>query len=94
VSLYSDLLAYKGSKLQRRELRAEIRNGLGTSSDAVPTAYGALRAAERLSRLLELATGGKLFLRVHNARELSPRNFTEAREWLRDELRTHGVDVP
>lgn len=64
---YEDF-AYEGTKTRRREERRDIRTILGTSSDAAPNVHQALRAAEHLSQLLSLATGGAYRLTITDKR--------------------------
>ena len=52
------------TKGRRRELRSSIRNILGTSSDTAPDVYTTLLAANKLQRLLDLASGGRYGLAV------------------------------
>lgn len=60
----------------RRELRRDIRNALGPSSDGAPEGPQVLRAARQMAELLELATNGRygLMLTDSNGRV---RSFTD-----------------
>jgi hypothetical protein len=60
--------AFGGTLVRRRELRSAIRNVLGTSRDAAPGAYVALRAAHYLDQLLLNATAGEFRIAVKKRR--------------------------
>lgn len=75
----SEILAYDGTKTRRKEHRRDVRNVLGTSSDAAPNAVETLRAARSLSALLLDATAGtmELVVKVRAPGQL-PLTFHEA----------------
>ena len=58
--------ATPGTATRRRELRRLIRNRLGASSRPAPELADVLVAADCLSELLLLASGGQMSLRVRN----------------------------
>ena len=55
---------YTDTKTRRRDIRRLVRGYLGTSSEAAPTLEDALRAADELKRLIDLASGGRYGLAV------------------------------
>jgi hypothetical protein len=80
---------YSGNKTQRREIRRNVRNWLGTSSDDAPTLETALAAADELKRIIDLASGGRYGLAV--VRSIDHREGfqeTPQKAWYRDELVT------
>ena len=74
-----------GSKTRRREIRRNVRNWLGTSSDDAPTLDSALEAADELKRIIDLASNGRYGLAV-----VRSANFNETAQVAiyRDELVT------
>lgn len=73
---YFENKAQDGSKTRRKELRQEARNILGTSSDPAPTIIEALRAANKVQALLDLASNGTYGLAVVELRKIGAAQAT------------------
>lgn len=76
------------SATERRELRRKIRNVLGTSREEAPGAMEAIMVVQQAQRLLELATGGELSLRLewhHDGGHVDFVDYGRARRLARGE---------
>ena len=57
------------SATERRKLRMDVRNALGTSREGAPHALQAMRALAHLDRLVSLATNGRYQVYVKRMRD-------------------------